>query len=139
MGVYTVRPVICRWVRTRLGAGLGVSDGCGWTPWRAPVRPARTWECSVPLSQVLLEEAKDLLSDWLDSTRGSEVANNSIFSELPRFWEGEFHKDMAALNVSVPGACPRCLGRGRGPARRAGTEQGKTRLSAVRRFSLPTS
>lgn len=67
--------------------------------------------------QVLLEEAKDLLSDWLDSTLGSEVTDNSIFSQLPKFWEGEFHKDMEALNVSVawgpvlalPGQGPRSL------------------------------
>ncbi|XP_008582409.1 PREDICTED: cysteine--tRNA ligase, cytoplasmic [Galeopterus variegatus] len=52
--------------------------------------------------EVLLEEAKDLLSDWLDSTLGSEVTDNSIFSKLPRFWEGEFHKDMEALNVLPP-------------------------------------
>lgn len=51
--------------------------------------------------QVLLAEAKDLLSDWLDSTHGSEVTDNSIFSQLPKFWEAEFHKDMEALNVSV--------------------------------------
>uniref|UniRef100_A0A8C9ASS9 Cysteine--tRNA ligase, cytoplasmic n=1 Tax=Prolemur simus TaxID=1328070 RepID=A0A8C9ASS9_PROSS len=53
-------------------------------------------------AEVLLEEAKDLLSDWLDSTFGSGVTDNSIFSKLPKFWEGEFHRDMAALNVSVP-------------------------------------
>ncbi|XP_036731870.2 cysteine--tRNA ligase, cytoplasmic isoform X2 [Manis pentadactyla] len=52
--------------------------------------------------EVLLEEAKDLLSDWLDSTLGSEVTDNSIFSQLPKFWEGEFHKDMEALNVLPP-------------------------------------
>ena len=52
--------------------------------------------------QVLLEEAKDLLSDWLDSTGGSEVTDNSIFSKLPKFWEEEFHKDMEALNVLPP-------------------------------------
>lgn len=50
---------------------------------------------------MLLEEAKDLLSDWLDSTGGSEVTDNSIFSKLPKFWEEEFHKDMEALNVSA--------------------------------------
>ncbi|XP_048216984.1 cysteine--tRNA ligase, cytoplasmic isoform X2 [Perognathus longimembris pacificus] len=53
-------------------------------------------------AQVLLEEAKDLLSDWLDSTDGSSVTDNSIFSKLPKFWEGEFHKDMEALNVLPP-------------------------------------
>ncbi|XP_074227594.1 cysteine--tRNA ligase, cytoplasmic isoform X1 [Camelus bactrianus] len=53
-------------------------------------------------AQVLLEEAKDLLSDWLDSTHGSEVTDNSIFSKLPKFWEEEFHRDMEALNVLPP-------------------------------------
>lgn len=48
-----------------------------------------------------MDEAKDLLSDWLDSTHGSEVTDNSIFSKLPKFWEEEFHKDMEALNVSA--------------------------------------
>lgn len=52
--------------------------------------------------QVLLEEAKDLLSEWLDARFGSEVTDNSIFSTLPRFWEAEFHKDMEALNVLPP-------------------------------------
>ncbi|KAK2099898.1 Cysteine--tRNA ligase, cytoplasmic [Saguinus oedipus] len=52
--------------------------------------------------EVLLEEAKDLLSDWLDSTLGSDVTDNSIFSELPKFWEEEFHRDMEALNVLPP-------------------------------------
>ncbi|XP_027387477.1 cysteine--tRNA ligase, cytoplasmic isoform X1 [Bos indicus x Bos taurus] len=52
--------------------------------------------------QALLEEAKDVLSDWLDSMHGSEVTDNSIFSELPKFWEAEFHKDMEALNVLPP-------------------------------------
>lgn len=55
---------------------------------------------------MLLAEAKDLLSDWLDATLGSGVTDNSIFSELPKFWEAEFHKDMAALNVSVAVAPP---------------------------------
>uniref|UniRef100_A0A8C4M706 Cysteine--tRNA ligase, cytoplasmic n=1 Tax=Equus asinus TaxID=9793 RepID=A0A8C4M706_EQUAS len=52
--------------------------------------------------EVLLDEAKDLLSDWLDSTHGSEVTDNSIFSKLPKFWEEEFHKDMESLNVLPP-------------------------------------
>uniref|UniRef100_A0A671QA03 Cysteine--tRNA ligase, cytoplasmic n=1 Tax=Sinocyclocheilus anshuiensis TaxID=1608454 RepID=A0A671QA03_9TELE len=53
-------------------------------------------------NQVLLEEAKDLLSDWLDSQFGSQVTENSIFSLLPKYWEGEYHKDMEALNVLPP-------------------------------------
>lgn len=63
-------------------------------------------------AQVLLEEAKDLLSDWLDGSLGSEVTDNSIFSKLPKFWEEEFHRDMEALNVSAAGgpvpSAPRC-------------------------------
>ncbi|XP_072527718.1 cysteine--tRNA ligase, cytoplasmic isoform X1 [Salminus brasiliensis] len=53
-------------------------------------------------AEVLLEEAKDLLSDWLDSQFGSQVTENSIFSLLPKYWEGEYHKDMDALNVLPP-------------------------------------
>ncbi|KAJ8406500.1 hypothetical protein AAFF_G00300740 [Aldrovandia affinis] len=53
-------------------------------------------------AQVLLDEAKDVLSDWLDSQFGSQVTENSIFSLLPKYWEGEYHKDMDALNVLPP-------------------------------------
>ena len=42
----------------------------------------------------LIEDAKDVLSDWLDRQKGSSVTENSIFASLPRFWEEEFHKDM---------------------------------------------
>ena len=47
----------------------------------------------------LLIDAKDVLCDWLDSNLGSSVTENAIFASLPRYWEGEFHKDMAALNI----------------------------------------
>lgn len=47
----------------------------------------------------MLEESKDLLSDWLDSQFGCQVTENSIFSLLPKYWEAEYHKDMDALNV----------------------------------------
>uniref|UniRef100_UPI00398F00DA cysteine--tRNA ligase, cytoplasmic n=1 Tax=Pristiophorus japonicus TaxID=55135 RepID=UPI00398F00DA len=50
-------------------------------------------------AEVLLDEAKDMLSDWLDVQFGSQVTDNSIFSILPKYWEGEYHKDMDALNV----------------------------------------
>jgi cysteinyl-tRNA synthetase len=40
----------------------------------------------------LLLDAKDVLADWLDSQHGSSVTDNQIFSELPRYWEQEFHK-----------------------------------------------
>ncbi|KAJ8343207.1 hypothetical protein SKAU_G00305360, partial [Synaphobranchus kaupii] len=53
-------------------------------------------------AEVLLQEARDLLSDWLDSQFGSQVTENSIFSLLPKYWEGEYHKDMDALNVLPP-------------------------------------
>ncbi|XP_040890540.1 cysteine--tRNA ligase, cytoplasmic isoform X2 [Toxotes jaculatrix] len=55
-----------------------------------------------PLAEVLLEKSKDLLADWLDKQSGSQVTENSIFSILPKYWEGEFHKDMEALNVLPP-------------------------------------
>ncbi|KAM7163966.1 cysteine--tRNA ligase, cytoplasmic isoform 1-T1 [Macrochelys suwanniensis] len=53
-------------------------------------------------AEKLLEEAKDVLSEWLDSKFGSQVTDNSIFSNLPKFWEEEHHKDMEALNVLPP-------------------------------------
>lgn len=55
-----------------------------------------------PLAQSLLESSKDLLSDWLDKQFGSLVTENSIFSTLPKYWEGEYHRDMDALNVLPP-------------------------------------
>ena len=45
-----------------------------------------------------------MISDWLDSSLGSSVTDNSIFESLPRYWEGEFHKDMQDLNV-LPADC----------------------------------
>ncbi|XP_063802395.1 cysteine--tRNA ligase, cytoplasmic isoform X2 [Pseudophryne corroboree] len=53
-------------------------------------------------AQTLLEESADLLSDWLDTKKGGDVSDNSIFSQLPKYWEGEYHKDMDALNVLPP-------------------------------------
>ncbi|XP_072278290.1 cysteine--tRNA ligase, cytoplasmic isoform X2 [Pyxicephalus adspersus] len=53
-------------------------------------------------AQTLLKESADLLSDWLDTQKGAQVTDNSIFSQLPKFWEGEYHKDMDALNVLPP-------------------------------------
>uniref|UniRef100_A0A8C4R1K5 Cysteine--tRNA ligase, cytoplasmic n=2 Tax=Eptatretus burgeri TaxID=7764 RepID=A0A8C4R1K5_EPTBU len=54
------------------------------------------------LAQNLLDTAKDPLADWLDARLGSQITDNSIFSELPRYWEMAFHKDMKALNVLPP-------------------------------------
>ncbi|KAK5935807.1 hypothetical protein CgunFtcFv8_021130 [Champsocephalus gunnari] len=55
-----------------------------------------------PLAEVLLQNSKDMLSDWLDTQFGSQVTENSIFSILPNYWEGDYHKDMEALNVLPP-------------------------------------
>lgn len=51
---------------------------------------------------VLVTEVKDVLAPWLDKQLGSTVTENSIFSDLPKYWEEEFHKDMEALNVLPP-------------------------------------
>lgn len=47
----------------------------------------------------LLSSAKSPISDWLDSKYGGTVTDHSVFTELSRYWENEFHKDMLALNV----------------------------------------
>jgi cysteinyl-tRNA synthetase len=47
----------------------------------------------------LLESSTELIMTWLDKLHGKTVTENSIFSSLPRHYEGEYHKDMAALNV----------------------------------------
>jgi cysteinyl-tRNA synthetase len=49
----------------------------------------------------LLEVSDDVLSTWLDRLKGKSVTDNSIFNDLPRHYENEFHKDMAALNVNT--------------------------------------
>ncbi len=49
----------------------------------------------------LLTNSNEVLSTWLDKSKGKEVTDNSIFVQVPRFYEGEFHRDMAALNVCV--------------------------------------
>ncbi|XP_047372748.1 cysteine--tRNA ligase, cytoplasmic isoform X1 [Sciurus carolinensis] len=71
-------------------------------PLEEAVRASLSGEDIASHVETLLDKAEDLLSDWLDSTRGGEVTDNSIFSQLPKFWEGEFHKDMEALNVLPP-------------------------------------
>ena len=50
--------------------------------------------------QKLLQDAKDLLSDWLDKQHGKEITQNEIFAKLPKYWEEKYHQDMDALNVS---------------------------------------
>lgn len=48
----------------------------------------------------LLNDAKDLLGDWLDQQSGAGITDNAIFSKLPKYWEEKYHQDMDALNVS---------------------------------------
>ncbi|XP_064472265.1 cysteine--tRNA ligase, cytoplasmic-like [Ornithodoros turicata] len=52
--------------------------------------------------ELLLTAAKDALAEWLDTNLGSTVTDHSIFADLATRWEGEFYKDMAALNVLPP-------------------------------------
>ncbi|XP_055900435.1 cysteine--tRNA ligase, cytoplasmic-like isoform X1 [Biomphalaria glabrata] len=51
------------------------------------------------VNTVRLVEIRDIMAPWLDKQKGATVTDNAIFSELPRYWEEEFHKDMVALNV----------------------------------------
>jgi hypothetical protein len=45
-------------------------------------------------------KSKDVLSQWLDKQKGTQLDNmNSLFSDLSSYYEGQFHKDMKALNV----------------------------------------
>uniref|UniRef100_A0A4W3IEV2 Cysteine--tRNA ligase, cytoplasmic n=1 Tax=Callorhinchus milii TaxID=7868 RepID=A0A4W3IEV2_CALMI len=53
-------------------------------------------------TEVLLDQAKDVLCDWLDDQYGSQLTKNSIFSTLPQHWEADYHQDMDALNVLPP-------------------------------------
>ena len=54
------------------------------------------------LIEHLLSVSHDVLMPWLDDKFGSTIIDNSIFSDLPRKWEEEFHKDMKSLNVRPP-------------------------------------
>ncbi|KAL9922789.1 cysteine--tRNA ligase, cytoplasmic isoform 1-T2 [Glossina fuscipes fuscipes] len=49
-----------------------------------------------------LREAKEPIADWLDKKEGATINDNSIFEELPRYWEDQFHNDMNALNILPP-------------------------------------
>uniref|UniRef100_A0A915JLD0 Cysteine--tRNA ligase, cytoplasmic n=1 Tax=Romanomermis culicivorax TaxID=13658 RepID=A0A915JLD0_ROMCU len=50
----------------------------------------------------LLDDAWDVLADWLDGQFGATVTDHSIFSALARRFEDEFYSDMADLNVLPP-------------------------------------
>ncbi|XP_050407955.1 cysteine--tRNA ligase, cytoplasmic [Patella vulgata] len=47
----------------------------------------------------LITKGKDVLGKWLDSQKGADVTENSIFADLPKIYEEAFHKDMKSLNV----------------------------------------
>ncbi|XP_011495221.1 PREDICTED: cysteine--tRNA ligase, cytoplasmic [Ceratosolen solmsi marchali] len=57
--------------------------------------------------QILLKEAKDPLSDWLDKQKGDTINEHSIFNKLSQYWENDFHKDMDTLNVLRPNVLTR--------------------------------
>uniref|UniRef100_A0A0M3JXA8 Cysteine--tRNA ligase, cytoplasmic n=1 Tax=Anisakis simplex TaxID=6269 RepID=A0A0M3JXA8_ANISI len=50
----------------------------------------------------LLMDAKDILSDWLDTMHGQEINDHAVFDKLAKKFENEFHVDMAKLNVLPP-------------------------------------
>ena len=50
--------------------------------------------------QRLLDNCRDLLSNWLDDVKGSSVTDKAIFADLARYYEADYHDDMQSLNVS---------------------------------------
>lgn len=50
----------------------------------------------------LVDSNGDVVSEWLDSQFGSKLTDQSIFMELARHFEQEFHGDMKSLNVLPP-------------------------------------
>ncbi|KAF7407691.1 hypothetical protein HZH66_002228 [Vespula vulgaris] len=61
----------------------------------------------IKCQEILLEEARDPLANWLDNQKGATVEEHSIFTKLSQHWESEFHKDMDALNVLRPNVLTR--------------------------------
>ncbi|EGT38442.1 hypothetical protein CAEBREN_31972, partial [Caenorhabditis brenneri] len=47
----------------------------------------------------LLNESRDVLSEWLDHIHGKDVRDHSVFDDLAKTYEKEFLADMARLNV----------------------------------------
>jgi cysteinyl-tRNA synthetase len=64
-------------------------------------------ESALSVRDNLLSISADVITNWLDKTKGQTVTENSIFSELPRFYENSFLKDMAALNILPPSVLTR--------------------------------
>ena len=51
--------------------------------------------------EVLREEAKTPICDWLDSQFGATVRDKKVFENLTRFWENEFNQDRIAAGWDV--------------------------------------
>uniref|UniRef100_A0A0K0D4L6 tRNA-synt_1e domain-containing protein n=1 Tax=Angiostrongylus cantonensis TaxID=6313 RepID=A0A0K0D4L6_ANGCA len=47
----------------------------------------------------LLNDARDILSEWLDAKYGVAINDHSVFDNLAKMYEKEFLSDMACLNV----------------------------------------
>ncbi|EIM24218.1 hypothetical protein WALSEDRAFT_34849 [Wallemia mellicola CBS 633.66] len=54
------------------------------------------------LSSQSIDKAQDILCPYLDKQFGESVRDPAIFRSLAAYWEGEFFKDMSALNVEKP-------------------------------------
>ncbi|ANB13487.1 cysteine--tRNA ligase [Sugiyamaella lignohabitans] len=54
-----------------------------------------------------LEDSKSVLVITLDQDEGASVTDPAVFRELAAFWENEFDKDMASLNVLPPSVTTR--------------------------------
>merc|ERR1711892_696741 len=52
--------------------------------------------------EAVFDACVDSMSDHLDAEKGSTVTDNSIFETLPRYWEGKYFEDMAALKMDMP-------------------------------------
>lgn len=52
--------------------------------------------------QSAIRSASSILCPWLDKTKGEQVTDPAVFRDYAAFWEREFFKDMAALNVDRP-------------------------------------
>ncbi|VEL15905.1 unnamed protein product [Protopolystoma xenopodis] len=51
---------------------------------------------------ILLDGAKDAITNYLDTESGALINDLHIFENLSKKYEDEFHKDMAALNIPMP-------------------------------------
>ncbi|KAJ3000963.1 hypothetical protein HDV02_000032 [Globomyces sp. JEL0801] len=48
------------------------------------------------------EDTKDVLSLWLDSTKGDSVTDPKIYRDFAAYWEDDYFKDMELLKVRKP-------------------------------------